>query len=184
VRKKSKLDSEIIQNLLTDPSVPESLLSGQQDLRLSTGSSSVSEYAGTSASSITPFGVYRQKGNRVRRIPLEKLRKQPSFIVGDMIVLPSLDQIRWFSPSTQRESYEKLLRSLLRSKTSKKSAIFLIKDAVSLLSLAEKLQWASCDTGVTLPSGAGTFKNLQRTGQRRTKKRSSSQGKRSGRRSK
>lgn len=181
MRKKSKLDKGITPNCPTDQYEWDCPLQDQRDSSSNPGSLSESGSDGTNASSIIPFGVYRQKGEQVERIPLETLRKRRNFIVGDMIVLPTLDQIPSFSRSPQRDSYEKLLRSLLQSKTSKKSGILLTKDIVFLLSLAEKLQPHLCDMVPTFLGGGDTFKGLERTGAKRTSKRSNSSAKRNGR---
>ena len=177
MRKKSKLDSEIIQNLLTDPSVPESLLSGQQDLRLSTGSSSVSEYAGTSASSTIQSDVSRRRVSPGRSIQQEKIEKQPSFTVDNTTGLLSLSQIRSSLDYTLLGYSAKLPRFHWPSKTLKRLVTLLHRDGECLPCLEEKLRQLLRDTDPMLLSGALITRPCQKTGVKRTSKNSSSRKK-------
>jgi hypothetical protein len=179
--KKSVPVKEITRTLRTAQSGLESLLSGQQDLHLNTGSSSVSEYAGTSVTSTTRSDVSRRKVSQASRTQLEKIVKLRNFIVDSMIVSGNSNLIPFCLDCIQREYSERLLlyRSLL--KTSRKLEISPLKAAEYLRFLEVSQRALLCDMAPTSPNGVVTTPPSPRTGQRRTKKRSRTRVKRSGR---
>jgi hypothetical protein len=175
--KKSVPVNEITQTLQTAQSGLESLLSGQQDLRLNTGSSSVSEYAGTSASSTTRSGVSRRRGRRERRIQQETTAKQPRCTVDVTIGSNDSGQTLLYLDYTLLASSVKSLPYHSLLKILKKFGTLLLKDDGSWSSWEVSLQPRSLDTAPTSLNGAVITPPSPKTGPKSTKKRSSSKGK-------
>ena len=178
--KKSELDNAITRICETGALEPAFLRLVPLDSPCNTGSFNGSELDEKIASLTIPYVASRRRG-RQASILQAKIENQLNCTVDNMTELLSSDLTLLSSDFTQPEFYEKLLRFLWRSKTSRKFVILPLKDVEYWLSLAGRRQPHLCVTAQTLPNGGAIMLNLLRTGPKRTKKRSSTRGKRSGR---
>jgi len=177
---RSKLDNEITQSSQMDQLGQGSQLRARPASRSKRGSSGESGSDAKTALLITRSGVSRRKGKQEQRIQREMSVKPPSCIVDSTIALDGSGPTLKFSLSIPPASCAKLLLSPCQLKTLRKFVTSLLKDGELLRYWAVKLLLLSPDTDPTLASGAATTPHSPRTGARRTKKASSSRGKRSG----